>query len=93
MVAIALEPHRREAAVEVERPPHPPGGDVLLEEAEGSRLAPVLDGGGVVAGLGDEVDAASDGVGPVAKGVGPLKTSTRLVSINSIDSKSLNPSA
>ncbi len=73
VLAVAGEAHDGGAAVEVEGPVDLAGGQVLLEEAVGAALAPVLEGAGVVAGLGHEVHGAADGVGAVAERVGPLE--------------------
>src|SRR5262245_64072690 len=62
VVAISFEAHGGKAAVDVEGAAYPDGVDVLLGEYEGARLAPGLDGNGVVSRVGVGVDGGYAGV-------------------------------
>jgi len=61
-----------QADIEIERPVNLAGPHVVLEIAERAGGAPQLDERGVVAGLGDEVDGAAQGVAAESQGVGAL---------------------
>ncbi len=93
VLAVAGQTRDAGAAVEIEGSMDLAGRQVLLVEAIGTALAPDLEGAGVVAGLGDEVDGAADQLAPKRRALAPLKISMRLTSISSMDSKSLKPSA